>query len=708
MDRIPVQPEHARPALFPGAPVWSLAGRQDWGATPLGPVEHWPQSLKTAASMVLGSTVPMFVAWGPDMLLVYNDAYAEILGDRGPAFGRPVREIWADAWERIRPNTERAWAGETLFFESEPRTLRRDGIEQPIWLTFGYNPILGEDGNIAGLFGTVTAVNRDAAAEGRVRESEERFRLIADSAPVPMWVTKLDRKRSFVNRAYLEFMGVTYEEAIDLDWRNIIHPADIERIIAESIAGEASLKSFVLEGRFRRGSDGQWRWLRSISQPRWGSSGEHAGFIGAAHDITEWKLANEVLEARVAERTADLSAALDRLQTEVGERERAEAALRQAQKMEAVGQLTGGIAHDFNNLLTPVIGGLELLVRGVEEPRLKRVAEAALESGRRGAKLTTQLLAFSRTQRMRMAPVAVNRVIEAMMTMLRHALGAGVAIETRFGDVDRALCDENQLENAILNLAINARDAMPDGGTLTISTTFVREADGPDLAAGDYARIAIADTGLGMSAEVAARAAEPFFSTKPFGKGTGLGLAQVYGICRQSGGALRIESREGGGTTVALLLPHVAGEILADGAASGAGTAEREVPAAAAARIMVVDDDADVRIFLADILADLGHRVDTLDGAEAALAALAGGAPDLVLIDFAMPGMNGAELAREARLLHPGLPIVFVTGFAESDQLESALGSDVPVLRKPFGIDELAAVVAAYLDPQVESSSRSS
>jgi len=707
MDRIPVQPDHARPAFFPGAPVWSLAGRQDWAATPLGPVENWPQSLKTAASMVLGSTVPMFVAWGPELLLVYNDAYAEILGDRGPAFGRPVREIWSDAWERIRPNAERAWAGETLFFESEPRTLRRDGVEQPIWLTFGYNPLLGEDGNVVGLFGTVTAVNRDAAAEGRVRESEERFRLIADSAPVPMWVTKLDRRRSFANRAYVEFMGVTYEEAIELDWRNIIHPDDLDRIIAESIAGEASLKPFVLEGRFRRGRDGQWRWLRSISQPRWGPSGEHAGFIGVAHDITDWKLANELLEARVAERTADLSAALDRLQAEVGERERAEAALRQAQKMEAVGQLTGGIAHDFNNLLTPVIGGLEILVRGVEEPRLKRVAEAALESGRRGAKLTTQLLAFSRTQRMRMAPVAVNRVIETMMMMLRHTLGGAIAIETRLGDVDRALCDENQLENAILNLAINARDAMlakeSGGGTLTISTGLVREADGPDLAAGDYARIAIADTGVGMSAEVAARAAEPFFSTKPFGKGTGLGLAQVYGICRQSGGALRIESREGGGTTVALLLPHFAGELAADGAASGDGAGEQEIRAAAAARIMVVDDDADVRIFLADILADLGHRVDTLDGAEAALAALAAGAPDLVLIDFAMPGMNGAELAREARRLHPGLPIVFVTGFAESDQLESALGSDVPVLRKPFGIDELAAVVAAYLGPKVET-----
>ena len=307
MDRVPSQPDFARPALYPGAPAWSLAGAQDWAATPLGPAEAWPQSLKTAASIVLGSTVPMFLAWGPDLLLLYNDGYGEILGDRGPAYGKPVREIWADAWERIRPNAERALAGETLFFESEPRTLRRDGIERPVWLTFGYNPILGEDGRIGGVFGAVTAVSHDAAAEDRARESEERFRLIADSAPVPMWVTKLDRKRSFVNRAYVDFVGVSYEESVDYDWRNIIHPDDVERILAESLAGEASLKLFVLEGRFRR-ADGEWRWLRSISQPRWGPNGEHIGFIGVAPDITEWKLGAELLEGRVAARTADLRA----------------------------------------------------------------------------------------------------------------------------------------------------------------------------------------------------------------------------------------------------------------------------------------------------------------------------------------------------------------------------------------------------------------
>ncbi len=509
-----------------------------------------------------------------------------------------------------------------------------------------------------------------------------------------MWVTKLDRKRSFVNRAYVDFLGITYQAAVDYDWRTIIHPDDQARILAESVAGEATLDTFVLEGRFRRG-DGAWRWLRSVSQPRWGPGGEHVGFIGAAHDITEWKEAAEVLEARVAERTADLSAALDRLQAEVGERERAEEALRQAQKMEAVGQLTGGIAHDFNNLLTPVIGGLEILVRSLDDTRLKRVAETALESSRRGAKLTSQLLAFSRIQRIRMVPVRVNRVIEAMRLMLEHTLGGAIAVRTMLDpDAGLALCDENQLENAILNLAINARDAMPDGGTLTVATGLSREPDSIDIEAGDYVRIAVADTGQGMTAEVAARAVEPFFSTKPLGKGTGLGLAQVYGIVRQSGGTLRIESREGEGTVVSLLLPRAEGGE-EESEAEGTGG---HVPAAqAGARVLVVDDDADVREFLADSLVSLGHRVETLAGAEQALEALESGIPDLMLIDFAMPGMNGAELAREVRARFPGLPIVFVTGFAETDQIEAACGAEVPVLRKPFGIDELAATVAAQV-----------
>jgi len=683
-----------RPYAVAVGPTDSAAREHDWAATPLGAAESWPQSLKTAAGIVFASNIPMLLAWGPDLLVIHNDSYGDILGDRRPALGRPLRHVWADIWDVVGANAARVLAGETVFMESAPRPLKRGGQLETAWITSCYHPVPGEDGEAAGIFGVVIAVGADEAGEERLRESEQRFRLIADSAPVPMWVTRLDRKRNFVNRAYVEFMGVSYEDAVDYDWRNIIHPDDQPRILAESVAGEATLERFVLEARFRR-ADGEWRWLRSISQPRWGPGGEHVGFIGAAHDITEWKLGTEVLEARVEERTADLRAALDRLQAEVGERERAEEALRQAQKMEAVGQLTGGIAHDFNNLLTPVIGGLEIITRSLEDPRLKRIAEAALESGRRGAKLTSQLLAFSRIQRIRMVPVRVNKVIDAMRLMLKHSIGSAITIRTDLDPAaDRALCDENQLENAILNLAINARDAMPDGGVLTIATGVTHEEeDGPDLDAGDYVCIAVSDTGLGMTAEVSARATEPFFSTKPLGKGTGLGLAQVYSIVRQARGTMRIESREGEGTIVRLILPR-AGEHVAEEEVGDTCVAAPVV--GGGARILVIDDDEDVREFLADALIGLGHRVETLDGAEAGLAALARGAPDLILVDFAMPGMNGADFARDARARYPGLPIVFVTGFAESDQLEGALGLDVAVLRKPFGIDDLAAIVAAH------------
>ena len=702
----PPQPEPSsqRPFAVGVGPTATAAEAHDWSATPLGPPEQWPQPLKTAAGIALGSNIPMLIGWGPDLLVIHNDSYGEILGDRRPALGRPLREVWEDIWGIVGPSAARVMAGETIFMESAPRPLKRQGREETAWITSGYHPILGEDGTPAGIMGVVVAIDRDEVSQERLRESEERFRLIADSAPVPMWVTKLDRKRSFVNRAYVDFLGITYDEAVNFDWREVLHPGDHDRIVGESLAGEATMKPFELEAQYRR-ADGEWRWLRSISQPRWGPGGEHVGFIGAAYDITEWKLAeatlrgvNEMLEKRVEERTADLRDAIERLQAEVAERERAEEALRQAQKMEAVGRLTGGIAHDFNNLLTPVIGGLEILVSSVEEPRLKRLAEGALESSRRGAKLTTQLLTFSRIQRIGIAPVAVNRVITNLRQILKHTIGPNVTIRTELDPSGpHASCDENQLENAILNLAINARDAMAGGGTLTISTGVLQERGDLELEPGEYVGITVADTGSGMSAEVAARATEPFFSTKPLGKGTGLGLAQVYGIARQSGGTVRLDSREGEGTRVCILLPRME---------AGAGASSKEGEAAAdsagletsrRARIMVVDDDVDVRAYLSGLLVDLGHDVAAFENGRAALKAVEVEPPDLMLIDFAMPELNGAQLAGAVRGRWPDLPIVFITGYAESEQLEAAAGSGAPILRKPFGQDALSAMIADML-----------
>jgi PAS domain S-box-containing protein len=646
----------------------------------------------------------MAVLRGPEHVFeMVNRSYLKLVGHRD-IIGKPVREAlpevagqgFIELLDEIR-RTREAYVGRGVSVALE----RGNGLEERL-VDFVYQPIVSPSGEVTGIFAEGYDVTERHKAEEALRESEERFRLIADSAPVPMWVTKLDRKRSFVNRAYVEFLGINYEEAIDFDWRTVLHPDDADRIVAESIAGEASLKPFALEARYRS-KNGEWRWIRSVSQPRWGPGGEHAGFIGIAHDVTEAKVAeqtlrevNETLERRVEERTADLTAALDRLQSEMAERHRAEEALRQAQKMEAVGQLTGGIAHDFNNLLTPIMGGLEILASRMEEPRLKRIAETALEASRRGTKLTSQLLAFSRIQRINMTSVGINGVIDNMEELLRHAIGSGIGIETKLNpEAGHAICDANQLENAILNLAINARDAMPEGGELTISTSRETVRDDPELQDGEYVRVMVTDTGEGMTPEIRSRALEPFFSTKPLGRGTGLGLAQVYGLAQQAGGTIRIESEVGRGTSVIILLPGSSDE----NPGAKATTPQPEVVEApeGGATVLVVDDDSDVRSFLSDSLDNLGYKVEAAENGEDALKLLTECVPNLVLLDYLMPGMNGAEVAREIRGRHPHLPIVFVTGYAESEQLEAVLGPNFPMLRKPFTIAQLGNVVEEFL-----------
>lgn len=651
----------------------------------------------------------MAVVTGPTHIFeMANASYQRLVGPR-ELVGRSVREAFPDleGQDFFGLLDHVFQSGKAITGRARAIRLQRvpGGEPEERLLDFVFQPITdGQSQEVSGIFVEGSDVTERHKAEQAVQESEERFRLIADSAPVPMWVSQLDRRRVFVNRAYVDFLGVSYEEAVDFDWRSILHPDDSERIIAQSIEGEMSLETFELEARYRN-TGGEYRWMRSVSQPRWGPGGEHIGFIGVAYDVTEAREAeaklremNLILERRVKERTADLSATLDRLQAEVSERIRAEEALRQAQKMEAVGQLTGGIAHDFNNLLTPVLGGLEIIAARVQDERLKRIAETALESSRRGAKLTGQLLAFSRIQRIAMAPVEVNHVIADMKSLLRHTIGSEVRIETRLNeDNTYGICDANQLENAILNLAINARDAMPDGGTITISTDRTTLTDEPDVEPGDYICVSVADTGAGMAPEVLARATEPFFSTKPVGKGTGLGLAQVYGIARQSGGTVRIESRLGKGSTVHLLLPAVSAGSQVRKEPEKAKQVAAEESAPSGASILVVDDDPDVRDFLADTLQGLGHRVVTAESGEEGLKRLGEERPDLLLLDYAMPAMHGADVARAARKSHPDLPIIFVTGYAESDQMEGVLGGEVAVLRKPFSMADLSALLERKL-----------
>jgi signal transduction histidine kinase/ActR/RegA family two-component response regulator len=403
----------------------------------------------------------------------------------------------------------------------------------------------------------------------------------------------------------------------------------------------------------------------------------------------------DTLEQKVMERTRDLAAANDRLTAEIAEREIAEARLVQAQKMEAIGQLTGGVAHDFNNLLTAVVGSLELLLRRTDDEKLRRLAGNALQAAERGARLTAQLLAFSRRQRLTPAPLDVNRIIAGMGDLLVRSIGPHVEVETRLADgVSRALADPTQLEVMILNLAINARDAMPGGGRLLIATRNlegVPEALEGELGPGRYVAICVTDTGVGMAPEILEHAFEPFFTTKPQGKGTGLGLAQLYGFARQSGGTVRIESEVGRGTSVTIYLPATEAEAQAAGTAPAEGLRRRR------GRVLLVDDDDDVRSVAAAMVAELGYEVATAAGGEEALVLLGERRFEVMVTDIAMPGMNGVELGRRVRRMAPDMPILFASGYADVQTFGSEL-SDEAVLRKPFRISEVAARLHHLLD----------
>ena len=735
-----------------------------------------------------------------------NKPYAEWLEQpRSALLGRTLGEVIGEAAADYRePMIAGALAGHAQHFVTEYDHPTRGRVA----VQTSYLPWTGPDGRAVGIVCLLSDITEQRVAELALKESEARFRRIANSAPALMWVTRIDRVRDFVNEAYAEFVcgpGCSHDEARQVDWRERIHPDDVDRIIAESLAGEASVQRFTLEGRYLR-HDGEYRWLRTVSQPRFGPDGELVGFIGVGTDITPAKEAELELRRLVEERTAQLAASEAQFRAvfeaalevmvllrpdgtvlavnnrseawrhpdpkdaigqklwdaptmqaypqhvalmkrgiaraargkvftaevkmeregvptayldvsvqpvrggggddivyllfearDITELKAAQEQLRQSQKMEALGQLTGGIAHDFNNLLTVVVGGLDIIAKRADDPKLKRYAENALAAAERGARLTGQLLAFSRVQRLEVRPTLVAPLIENMRPLLRNVLGPGI---TKQFDLDEAMmpvmADPTQLEVAVLNLAINARDAMPEGGVLTFSSRPVRVDGEPDLEAGDYVELTIADTGVGMPPQVLERAFEPFFTTQDVGKGTGLGLSMVYGMARQSGGAARIESTPGKGTAVKLLFRK------ADEGVSEATPAIDEPHAAAhppaPLSILVIDDDPDVRGFIVETLEEQGYTVrEAADGHEG-IAEFERETPDLIVLDFIMPGLSGAEVAREVRARRPDQAILFVSGYSETEAVKST-APDAPLLAKPFRSDALQKAVRSVLTP---------
>ncbi|WP_165190540.1 PAS domain-containing protein [Caulobacter soli] len=544
------------------------------------------------------------------------------------------------------------------------------------------------DGRALRILGVNFEVTQRRRAEESLRESEARFRALADSAPALMWISGEDGVRIFVNAAYVDFAGVSYADALVLDWRSRLHADDLGAILKAQIAGEASRKPFNLEGRYRR-ADGEMRWLKSFSQPRHGPGGEFIGFIGIAFDITETKDA-EVKLTGLNELLAD------RVQEALSERDEAQAALTQSQKLEAIGQLTGGVAHDFNNLLTVIIGALDVLQRNPDDDKRRdRMLSAAQSAARRGEKLTQHLLAFARRQPLNPEICRIDAMIGDSEGLLRRAVGEGVELTLDLKAGGRTtLTDSSQFEAALLNLVVNARDATPPGGKIAVSSQGVdlTEAQG-ELPAGRYLRIAVTDTGEGMDAETVERAFEPFYTTKPVGKGTGLGLSQVYGFARQSGGRVTIDSKVGEGTTVAMLLP-------VREAFSPVEVLAVQPPATrATAHVLLVEDDVEVGDLIAAMIDELGHMVSRAASVDEALAITrADPTLGLVITDVIMPdGKSGVDLAVALAEERPELPVLLSSGYTGQELVRA---HDTPwlLLRKPYALDALAQAMADAWD----------
>lgn len=415
---------------------------------------------------------------------------------------------------------------------------------------------------------------------------------------------------------------------------------------------------------------------------------------------SELERLNAGLELRVEARTRELASANDRLMKEIAERERAQAALTQVQKMEAIGRLTGGIAHDFNNLLHVVNMNLELVSLYAKDDKVKPVVDRAKAAARRGARLTSQLLSFARSQSLLPKLTHVNTLILGMKDLLEISVGSAVEVELDLcKDPAAVVLDPSQLEMAVLNLAVNSRDAMPEGGKLTISTCARAQAvANGELAAGDYVSVTVTDSGSGIPAHVLPKVFDPFFTTKPVGRGTGLGLSQVYGFARQSGGLAHIRSEPGKGTTVEMLFPAASADPEElDHVAQSPAMPQK----ARGFHILVVEDDAEVRRVIVECLSLIGYRVTEAANGGEALEALRTTKPDLMVVDYAMPDMTGAEVISRARLSVGDLPVILATGYADMAQVERLAGK-LNILRKPFDIAALGDAVHEALEAAAE------
>ena len=634
-----------------------------------------------------------------------NSTYEAWFGRRPEEIvGRPVREIVGEAfYEDRRASFERALAGET--FSTESSAPRQDGGLRHIELR--YVPRVEADGAISGFYVLGIDIEDRARREAELAASNKRFRTAMDAVHGVLWTNSADGRMVGEQPGWAALTGQSFEAYQGFGWTAAVHPEDIAATLAGWTEALASKSMFVAEHRVRQ-QDGPWRTFAIRALPILDVEGTVAEWVGVHTDITHRRAAEAALRQqaealvrqvghreRAEEQLRQLNETLEaRVIAEMDERRKAEAKLIQAQKMEAIGKLTGGVAHDFNNLLQVVSGNLQLLGKDIAgNARAERRVANAMAGVSRGAKLAAQLLAFGRRQALEPKVVNVTRFVRGMDDMLRRAIGEGIEIETVFGGgLWNTFVDPVQIENALLNLAINARDAMNGAGHLTIELTNAHLDDGyarthEDVTPGQYVLLAVSDTGCGIPPEVLAKVFEPFFSTKGEGKGSGLGLSMVYGFVKQSGGHVKIYSEPGHGTTIKLYLPRAMDsedvEVAVESGPVSGGTET----------VLVVEDDAEVRATVVEILSDLGYRVLKAVDATSALHVVESGIPiDILFTDVVMPGaLKSPELARKARERLPDIAVLFTSGYTENSIVHGGrLDAGVELLSKPYTREALA------------------
>jgi len=676
-----IQVIHLDPSWKQVDPIAEAIRMFDWGATPLGELAQWPPSLRHAVDIMLASPFPAALIWGDRLTVIHNTAYSDVIGKGASGLGGSFEQLWLKHWEHVGPSVFKALEGQASFVGAAPILVAAGTEAGNVWCALGYTPIRDEQARVAGFLHTVINATASVETLGEWRELSERFEqqiaqyqadregIWALSGQAMIMVT-LDLRLHAINPAFERIMGWTLSQMAEMPIIDLVHPSDrrdVSEVALDVLHGNGVSE---LESRVRHRA-GHYRWIRWSAR----RDGEFVTVVGS--DIDQ--------ERENAMR-------------------RSEALLRNNQRVTVVSQLAGGMAHEMNNLLSGIGGSLELLQRRIDQGQPERIAsyvELARDSVERAMILTHQLLAFSRTQRLSPRPLNSTQVITALQPSFLQALGPEILLECHLdSDAWPILVDSGQLEIALVNVCTNAREACNLAGTVTIRSFNQRLEDDErahgGLPGGDYLAIQVEDNGYGMASEDIPRAFEPFFTSKPAGRGAGLGLSMVYGFVHQSGGYVWLESTLEQGTRVTMMFPRCLQAVEPE--------ATPQLPVLKEPvhdrRLLLIDDESGLRALMKEALVEQGFEViDVADAAGAMSKFRHDGSFDLVITDIGLPGgSSGRQVAQAMRRLQPQQKILFITGYSEHPIEQALLDQpDTGLMLKPFSLALLVARVQSML-----------